>query len=114
MGIPLYSPPAYLGNLIFRRPPFGLNYMLIVGLDSAPWRSGKVSGTGKQVGCETRKIFVDRQTTNFVCNFYLVTNCSDHDIDSFKIMPSDEYQEALLNATAFIHKIPEEKTTAAA
>jgi hypothetical protein len=36
------------------------------------------------------------------------------DIDSLKMMPSDEYQEALSNATAFKHENPEEKTTAAA
>jgi hypothetical protein len=36
------------------------------------------------------------------------------DKDSFKIMPSDEYREALSNATAFKLDNPEEKSTAAA
>lgn len=36
------------------------------------------------------------------------------DIDSLKMMPSDEYREALSNATAFKQENPEEKTTAAA
>jgi hypothetical protein len=36
------------------------------------------------------------------------------DIGSLKMMPSDEYREALSNATAFKQENPEEKTTAAA
>jgi hypothetical protein len=53
------------------------------------------------------------RTTNFVYNLpqIAVYYC---DIGSLKMMPSDEYREALSNATAFKQESLEEKTTAAA
>jgi hypothetical protein len=69
------------------------------------------------VGRETRKFFLDilveppiLYTTSTLPQI-AVYHC---DIDSLKMLPSNKYQEALSNATAFKHENPEEKTTAAA